>query len=142
MLRLNTKIQLDNGAIAEHYILAIVSVTTKKIELTLDGFINSDIADKALRKHLLKAEQRALITKFDEMMKIENPTEEEQKEINELQDKVNQLYTEIDEAAEYSELVIDCEHTSIPYSDSITEDYIFEEIVKLDKFKGAEKYIK
>ena len=39
MIRLNTNIQLDNGAVAKHYVLGIVTVSTQKIDLTLDGFV-------------------------------------------------------------------------------------------------------
>ena len=140
MIRLNTNVQLDNGAVATHYVLGIVTVANQKIDLTLDGFINAELANTAMRKMNLEKQQKDLINQFREIAEKEEQTEKEQDTMSNLQNQINEIATEINASKEYSNYVIDCEFASIPYTENITKSYILEEILKLDKFKDATEY--
>lgn len=140
MIRLNTNVQLDNGAVATHYVLGIVTVANQKIDLTLDGFINAELANTAMRKMNLEKQQKDLINQFREIAEKEEQTEKEQDTMSNLQNQINEIAAEINASKEYSNYVIDCEFASIPYTENITKSYILEEILKLDKFKDATQY--
>lgn len=140
MIRLNTNVQLDNGAVATHYVLGIVTVANQKIDLTLDGFINAELANTAMRKMNLEKQQKDLINQFREIAEKEEQTEKEQNTMSDLQNQINEIAAEINASKEYSNYVIDCEFASIPYTENITKSYILEEILKLDKFKDATEY--
>lgn len=140
MIRLNTNIQLDNGAVAKHYVLGIVTVSTQKIDLTLDGFVSTELADVAMNKLKLERQQKELINQFREIAEKEEQTEKEQDTMSNLQNQINEIAAEINASKEYSNYVIDCEFASIPYTENITKSYILEEILKLDKFKDATEY--
>lgn len=140
MIRLNTNVQLDNGAVATHYVLGIVTVANQKIDLTLDGFINAELANTAMRKMNLEKQQKELINQFREIAEKEEQTEKEQDTMSDLQSQINEIAAEINASKEYSNYVVDCEFASIPYTENITESYILEEILKLDKFKDATQY--
>lgn len=140
MIRLNTNVQLDNGAVATHYVLGIVTVANQKIDLTLDGFINAELANTAMRKMNLEKQQKDLINQFREIAEKEEQTEKEQDTMSNLQNQINEIAAEINASKEYSNYVIDCEFASIPYTENITKSYILEEILKLDKFKDATEY--
>lgn len=140
MIRLNTNIQLDNGAIATHYVLGIVTISTQKIDLTLDGFVSAELADTAMNKLKLERRQKELINQFRALAEKEEHTEEEINIMNTTQNQINELATQINSSKEYNNYVVDCEFTTIPYKDNVTESYILEEILKLDKFKDATEY--
>lgn len=140
MIRLNTNVQLDNGAVATHYVLGIVTVANQKIDLTLDGFINAELANTAMRKMNLEKQQKDSINQFREIAEKEEQTEKEQDTMSNLQNQINEIAAEINASKEYSNYVIDCEFASIPYTENITKSYILEEILKLDKFKDATEY--
>lgn len=140
MIRLNTNIQLDNGAVAKHYVLGIVTVSTQKIDLTLDGFVSAELADVAMNKLKLERQQKELINQFRELAEKEEQTNEEIETMNNLQDEINEIANQINSSKEYSNYVVDCEFITIPYTENITEEYILEEILKTDKFKDATQY--
>lgn len=140
MIRLNTNIQLDNGAIAKHYVLGIVTVSTQKIDLTLDGFVSTELADVAMNKLKLERQQKDLINQFRVLAEKEEQTNEEIETMNNLQDEINEIANQINSSKEYSNYVVDCEFITIPYIENITEEYILEEILKTDKFKDATQY--
>ena len=140
MIRLNTNIQLDNGAVAKHYILGIVTVSTQKIDLTLDGFVSTELADIAMNKLKLERQQKELINQFRALAEKEEQTSEEIETMNNLQDEINEIANQINSSKEYSNYVVDCEFITIPYTETITEEYILEEILKTDKFKDATQY--
>ena len=140
MIRLNTNIQLDNGAVATHYVLGIVTVSTQKIDLTLDGFVSTELADVAMNKLKLERQQKELINQFRALAEKEEQTSEEIETMNNLQDRINEIANQINSSKEYSNYVVDCEFITIPYIENITEEYILEEILKTDKFKDATQY--
>lgn len=140
MIRLNTNIQLDNGAVAKHYVLGIVTVSTQKIDLTLDGFVSTELADIAMNKLKLERQQKDLINQFRALAEKEEQTSEEIETMNNLQDRINEIANQINSSKEYSNYVVDCEFITIPYIENITEEYILEEILKTDKFKDATQY--
>lgn len=140
MIRLNTNIQLDNGAIATHYVLGIVTISTQKIDLTLDGFISTELANTAMNKLNLERQQKELINQFRKLAEKEEPTEKETETMNNLQDEINEIANQINSSKDYSNYVVDCEFITIPYIENITEEYILEEILKTDKFKDATQY--
>ena len=140
MIRLNTNIQLDNGAVAKHYVLGIVTVSTQKIDLTLDGFVSTELADIAMNKLKLERQQKELINQFRALAEKEEQTSEEIETMNSLQDEINEIANQINSSKEYSNYVVDCEFITIPYTETITEEYILEEILKTDKFKDATQY--
>lgn len=140
MIRLNTNIQLDNGAVAKHYVLGIVTVSTQKIDLTLDGFVSTELADVAMNKLKLERQQKELINQFRALAEKEEQTSEEIETMNNLQDEINEIANQINSSKEYSNYVVDCEFITIPYIENITEEYILEEILKTDKFKDATQY--
>lgn len=140
MIRLNTNIQLDNGAVAKHYVLGIVTVSTQKIDLTLDGFVSTELADVAMNKLKLERQQKELINQFRALAEKEEQTSEEIETMNNLQDRINEIANQINSSKEYSNYVVDCEFITIPYIENVTEEYILEEILKTDKFKDATQY--
>lgn len=140
MIRLNTNVQLDNGAVAKHYVLGIVTVSTQKIDLTLDGFVSTELADVAMNKLKLERQQKDLINQFRALAEKEEQTSEEIETMNNLQDEINEIANQINSSKEYSNYVVDCEFMTIPYTETITEEYILEEILKTDKFKDATQY--
>lgn len=140
MIRLNTNIQLDNGAIATHYVLGIVTISTQKVDLTLDGFVSAELADIAMNKLKLERRQKELINQFRALAEKEEHTKKEIDIMNTTQNQINELATQINSSKEYNNYVVDCEFTTIPYKDNVTESYILEEILKLDKFKDATEY--
>jgi nucleotide-binding universal stress UspA family protein len=140
MIRLNTNIQLDNGAVAKHYVLGIVTVSTQKIDLTLDGFVSTKLEDVAMNKLKLERQQKELINQFRALAEKEEQTNEEIETMNNLQDEINEIANQINSSKEYSNYVVDCEFITIPYIENITEEYILEEILKTDKFKDATQY--
>ena len=140
MIRLNTNIQLDNGAVAKHYVLGIVTVSTQKIDLTLDGFVSTELADVAMNKLKLERQQKELINQFRALAEKEEQTNEEIETMNSLQDEINEIANQINSSKEYSNYVVDCEFITIPYTENTTEEYILEEILKTDKFKDATQY--
>lgn len=140
MIRLNTNIQLDNGAIATHYVLGIVTISTQKVDLTLDGFVSAELADTAMNKLKLERRQKELINQFRALAEKEEHTKKEIDIMNTTQNQINELATQINSSKEYNNYVVDCEFTTIPYKDNVTESYILEEILKLDKFKDATEY--
>ena len=114
MIRLNTNIQLDNGAIATHYVLGIVTISTQKIDLTLDGFVSAELADIAMNKLKLERRQKELINQFRALAEKEEHTEKEIDTMNTTQNQINELATQINSSKEYNNYVVDCEFTTIP----------------------------
>lgn len=139
----NTKVVLDNGVEVKHFIAGIFTITEdKKFEIVLDGFANAEKADAALSEFTLRAEQDKIVEQFEKLVHKENPTKTEQNKLDKLQEQINEMADKIDNAPKYDELVVETITVEIPYTEDtkITDEYIVEELLKLDIFNGAIKY--
>lgn len=142
MIRFNSEIALDNGAIAKHFIVGMLSIINKEVSLVIDAFASKDLADKALKKYELFEQQEAKIKEFQELQ----PKEDEETELsieildklNKLQSEVNAIADEIETITDYSDIVIDTKTIVFELTDDLSEEVLKTKIKESDIFKDKE----
>lgn len=135
MIKFKADVELDNGAKATEFIVSNLTISTNVITATVEGFVNDEKLNEALKKSLLQKEQDALIKEFEAMQEnFKEMSEEKRLKLIELQDKINDLYFQIINLKDYKDFVIFNKQYHIEYIDKITEEYIVNEILKQSEF--------
>lgn len=135
MIKFKADVELDNGAKATEFIVSNLTISTSVITATVEGFVNDEKLNEALKKSLLQKEQDALIKEFEAMQEnFKEMSEEKRLKLIELQDKINDLYFQIINLKDYKDFVIFNKQYHIEYVDKITEEYIVNEILKQSEF--------
>lgn len=135
MIKFRADVELDNGAKATEFIVSNLTISTNVITATVEGFVNDEKLNEALKKSLLQKEQDALIKEFEAMQEnFKEMSEEKRLKLIELQDKINDLYFQIINLKDYKDFVIFNKQYHIEYIDKITEEYIVNEILKQSEF--------
>lgn len=135
MIKFRADVELDNGAKATEFIVSNLTISTNVITATVEGFVNDEKLNEALKKSLLQKEQDALIKEFEAMQEnFKEMSEEKRLKLIELQDKINDLYFQIINLKDYKDFVIFNKQYHIEYVDKITEEYIVNEILKQSEF--------
>ena len=135
MIKFRADVELDNGAKATEFIVSNLTISTNVITATVEGFVNDEKLNEALKKSLLQKEQDALIKEFEVMQEnFKEMSEEKRLKLIELQDKINDLYFQIINLKDYKDFVIFNKQYHIEYIDKITEEYIVNEILKQSEF--------
>lgn len=135
MIKFRADVELDNGAKATEFIVSNLTISTNVITATVEGFVNDEKLNEALKKSLLQKEQDALIKEFEVMQEnFKEMSEEKRLKLIELQDKINDLYFQIINLKDYKDFVIFNKQYHIEYVDKITEEYIVNEILKQSEF--------
>lgn len=135
MIKFRADVELDNGAKATEFIVSNLTISTNVITATVEGFVNDEKLNEALKKSLLQKEQDALIKEFEAMQEnFKEMSEEKRLKLIELQDKINDLYFQIINLKDYKDFVIFNKQYHIEYVDKITEEYIVNEILKQPEF--------
>ena len=135
MIKFKADVELDNGAKATEFIVSNLTISTNVITATVEGFVNDEKLNEALKKSLLQKEQDALIKEFEAMQEnFKEMSEEKRLKLIELQDKINDLYFQIINLKDYKDFVIFNKQYHIEYVDKITEEYIVNEILKQSEF--------
>lgn len=135
MIKFKADVELDNGAKATEFIVSNLTISTDVITVTVEGFVNDEKLNEALKKSFLQKEQDILIKEFEALQ--ENPkemNEEKRLKLIELQDKINDLYFQIINLKDYRDFVIFSKQYHIEYVDKITKEYIINEILKQPEF--------
>lgn len=135
MIKFKADVELDNGAKATEFIVSNLTISTSVITATVEGFVNDEKLNEALKKSLLQKEQDALIKEFEAMQEnFKEMSEEKRLKLIELQDKINDLYFQIINLKDYKDFVVFNKQYYIEYVDKITEEYIVNEILKQSEF--------
>lgn len=135
MIKFRADVELDNGAKATEFIVSNLTISTSVITATVEGFVNDEKLNEALKKSLLQKEQDALIKEFEAMQEnFKEMSEEKRLKLIELQDKINDLYFQIINLKDYKDFVVFNKQYHIEYVDKITEEYIVNEILKQSEF--------
>ena len=135
MIKFRADVELDNGAKATEFIVSNLTISTNVITATVEGFVNDEKLNEALKKSLLQKEQDALIKEFEVMQEnFKEMSEEKRLKLIELQDKINDLYFQIINLKDYKDFVIFNKQYHIEYIDKITEEYIVNVILKQSEF--------
>lgn len=135
MIKFRADVELDNGAKATEFIVSNLTISTNVITATVEGFVNDEKLNEALKKSLLQKEQDALIKEFEAMQEnFKEMSEEKRLKLIELQDKINDLYFQIINLKDYKDFVIFNKQYHIEYVDKITKEYIINEILKQPEF--------
>lgn len=135
MIKFRADVELDNGAKATEFIVSNLTISTNVITATVEGFVNDEKLNEALKKSLLQKEQDALIKEFEAMQEnFKEMSEEKRLKLIELQDKINDLYFQIINLKDYKDFVVFNKQYHIEYVDKITEEYIVNEILKQSEF--------
>lgn len=135
MIKFRADVELDNGAKATEFIVSNLTISTNVITATVEGFVNDEKLNEALKKSLLQKEQDALIKEFEVLQEnFKEMSEEKRLKLIELQDKINDLYFQIINLKDYKDFVIFNKQYHIEYVDKITEEYIVNEILKQSEF--------
>ena len=139
MIRFNSSLELDNGAIATHFIIGMVSINDKKIDIVIDAFSNKECADKALERYSLLNSQQEKISEFNSILEGKTEISEENRtKLNTLQQEINDLSDQISSTLEYSSMVIFAKDIKLDYDEKLSEDFIKEQIKDSDIFKDKE----
>ena len=135
MIKFKADVELDNGAKATEFIVSNLTISINVITATVEGFVNDEKLNEALKKSLLQKEQDALIKEFEAMQEnFKEMSEEKRLKLIELQDKINDLYFLIINLKDYKDFVVFNKQYHIEYVDKITEEYIINEILKQSEF--------
>ena len=135
MIKFKADVELDNGAKATEFIVSNLTISTSVITATVEGFVNDEKLNEALKKSLLQKEQDALIKEFEVLQEnFKEMSEEKRLKLIELQDKINDLYFQIINLKDYKDFVVFNKQYYIEYVDKITEEYIVNEILKQSEF--------
>ena len=135
MIKFRADVELDNGAKATEFIVSNLTISTNVITATVEGFVNDEKLNEALKKSLLQKEQDALIKEFEATQEnFKEMSEEKRLKLIELQDKINDLYFQIINLKDYKDFVVFNKQYHIEYVDKITEEYIVNEILKQSEF--------
>lgn len=142
MIRFNSEIALDNGATAKHFIVGMLSIIDKEVNIVIDAFASKDLADKALKKYELFEQQEEKVKQFQELQPKSDEekelTEETLDKLNKLQSEINAIADEIATIIDYSDIVVDTKTVVFELSDSLSEENIKEKIKESDIFKDRE----
>ena len=142
MIRFNSEITLDNGAIAKHFIVGMLSIIDKEVSIVIDAFASKDLADKALKKYELFEQQEEKVKQFQELqLKEDEETElsiETLDKLNKLQSEVNAIADEIAIIIDYSDIVIDTKTIVFELTDDLSEEVLKTKIKESDIFKDKE----
>lgn len=142
MIRFNSEIALDNGAIAKHFIVGMLSIIDKEVSIVIDAFASKDLADKALKKYELFEQQEEKVKQFQELqLKEDEETElstETLDKLNKLQSEINAIADEIAIIIDYSDIVIDTKTIVFELTDDLSEEVLKTKIKESDIFKDKE----
>lgn len=142
MIRFNSEIALDNGAIAKHFIVGMLSIIDKEVSIVIDAFASKDLADKALKKYELFEQQEEKVKQFQELQLKENEETELSTEtldkLNKLQSEINAIADEIAIIIDYSDIVIDTKTIVFELTDDLSEEVLKTKIKESDIFKNKE----
>ena len=142
MIRFNSEVTLDNGAIAKHFIVGMLSIIDKEVSIVIDAFASKDLADKALKKYELFEQQEEKVKQFKELQLKENEETELSTEtldkLNKLQSEINAIADEIETITDYSDIVIDTKTIVFELTDDLSEEVLKTKIKESDIFKDKE----
>ena len=120
MIKFRADVELDNGAKATEFIVSNLTISTNVITATVEGFVNDEKLNEALKKSLLQKEQDALIKEFEAMQEnFKEMSEEKRLKLIELQDKINDLYFQIINLKDYKDFVIFNKQYHIEYKNTL-----------------------
>lgn len=135
MIRFDRELDLKNGVIATHFIVGMISVDKDKIEVSIDGFVSKSHADSALERMSLQSKQNILLEEFYKLSEEPEMDETKRNKLDLLQKEINDLGDKIETTVQYDSMVVCNKLYKLPYSSNLTEEYILNEILKLDDFK-------
>ena len=130
-MALSKKIILDNGMEINYHIIAMVSSYSDKPITTLyvHSFTSKEVYKKAIKKYKLIEEQQKLIVEFQELAKIEEPSDIEKTKLDKLQTKINKLADKIEVCVDYKECIANEFIENISYQDNLSIENL-QEILK------------
>lgn len=130
------KIILPNGLEPSYHTISSISVNTDKIEIELHSFISKEYYDRAIAKEQRIKEQNDLILEFDELNNKER-TKLEDKKLDKISSKINELADEIDSLKNYEDFVVSISKLEIPYMENFSTNNLEKELLNIEEFKLA-----
>jgi outer membrane protease len=140
MITITNNLLLPNGVNATYFIISAMNISTAKITVNIDGFLDKDAAEKALEKKSILSQQSHLADDFQ----IENAktlsgtmTDDIRQKLLDIQTQMNTLAQQASVLPDYDQIKLISLEYIISYSDKIDANYVISELNKIDSFKNA-----
>lgn len=140
MITITNNLLLPNGVNATYFIISAMNISTAKITVNIDGFLDKDAAEKALEKKSILSQQSRLADDFQ----IENAktlsgtmTDDIRQKLLDIQTRMNTLAQQASALPDYDQIKLISLEYIISYSDKIDANYVISELNKIDSFKNA-----
>ena len=136
-MAISKKVKLDNGINLTYHTINTIFIRDNSIDIILDSFMSKKYFDLATKRNKLLQEQKQYNTKFNELY-LADLSEKEEKELDKLAKKINEIANKIDECDYYNDFVLARQNISVPFISDFSIKNIEEYLLTLDEFKDSE----
>lgn len=136
-MAISKKVKLDNGINLTYHTINTIFIRDNSIDIVLDSFMSKKYFDLATKRDKLLQEQKQYNTKFNELY-LADLSEKEEKELDKLAKKINEIANKIDECDYYNDFVLAKQNINVPFMSDFSIKNIEEYLLTLDEFKDSE----
>ena len=136
-MAISKKVKLDNGINLTYHTINTIFIRDNSIDIILDSFMSKKYFDLATKRDKLLQEQKQYNTKFNELY-LADLSEKEEKELDKLAKKINEIANKIDECDYYNDFVLARQNINVPFISDFSIKNIEEYLLTLDEFKDSE----
>ena len=136
-MAISKKVKLDNGINLTYHTINTIFIRDNSIDIVLDSFMSKKYFDLATKRNKLLQEQKQYNTKFNELY-LADLSEKEEKELDKLAKKINEIANKIDECDYYNDFVLAKQNINVPFMSDFSIKNIEEYLLTLDEFKDSE----
>ena len=136
-MAISKKVKLDNGINLTYHTINTIFIRDNSIDIILDSFMSKKYFDLATKRNKLLQEQKQYNTKFNELY-LADLSEKEEKELDKLAKKINEIANKIDECNYYNDFVLARQNINVPFMSDFSIKNIEEYLLTLDEFKDSE----
>lgn len=136
-MAISKKVKLDNGINLTYHTINTIFIRDNSIDIILDSFMSKKYFDLATKRDKLLQEQKQYNTKFNELY-LADLSEKEEKELDKLAKKINEIANKIDECNYYNDFVLARQNINVPFISDFSIKNIEEYLLTLDEFKDSE----
>lgn len=136
-MAISKKVKLDNGINLTYHTINTIFIRDNSIDIILDSFMSKKYFDLATKRDKLLQEQKQYNTKFNELY-LADLSEKEEKELDKLAKKINEIANKIDECDYYNDFVLARQNINVPFMSDFSIKNIEEYLLTLDEFKDSE----
>lgn len=136
-MAISKKVKLDNGINLTYHTINTIFIRDNSIDIILDSFMSKKYFDLATKRNKLLQEQKQYNTKFNELY-LADLSEKEEKELDKLAKKINEIANKIDECDYYNDFVLARQNINVPFMSDFSIKNIEEYLLTLDEFKDSE----